>query len=510
MGRPKQDLQFFTLGPDESLKDLLNLEPPAFSRGDPFRQLLYVQEYIRRLGCQTVLVEGHYVDRDHIEDHSLFYSRSFADYSNACRRLHFFRQPREELQSRLAALEDWCGAEPAERRARWSEFSRESYLGFAVIKPLLGSPVGRTVLRCFDPVPLDGTKETRVFSAARRYDVHLGAVELEVTGLPFQQQDVGVSACATTALWSALHKLRDFEEIGSPTPAQITTLATQHSLPFGRPMPSDEGLSLDQMCQALQALKVAPSLLHVSSFRVTRAYVHAALRSGFAPVLVLESTGNRSRTWHAVTAVGYRKAQSPALRPGEAYDLSEDIVALYVHDDRVGPYQRVDPFQQAGSLGLASHYRPEDQHWIVRYVLVPLHAKIRISVSGLREIAIESLDHVSRTTATLTLAVAFEVWISRPALYLQQLFSSQDQSGAQLGRALMARVAMPRYLGIVRLEGPSLGVIDVLVDTTSTMKNLNVLAVAHHGRVTDDRALIALAAAYRCEIVRPQRAPLPS
>jgi len=125
----------------------------------------------------------------------------------------------------------------------------------------------------------------------------------------------------------------------------------------------------------------------------------------------------------------------------------------------------------------------------------------------LRDIAIHSLDAVARAgggdPAATTLTVVFEVWISRPALYLQQLLSSKALLGPELARALIGRVAMPRYMGIVRLAGPTLGVVDILIDTTSTMKNLNVLAVAHHGLASDERSLNALAAAYHCDIVRP-------
>ena len=37
-----------------------------------------------------MLVEEHYIDRDHMEDHSVFYSRNLYPYSNFCRRVHFF------------------------------------------------------------------------------------------------------------------------------------------------------------------------------------------------------------------------------------------------------------------------------------------------------------------------------------------------------------------------------------------------------------------------------------
>ena len=78
------------------------------------------------------------------------------------------------------------------------------YLGFMVIKPLPGSPIGRTVLRTFErDAPRGGRRE---FTAIRRYTVSLAGLSLSVRGLAFQQQDQGVSACATTALWSALQR----------------------------------------------------------------------------------------------------------------------------------------------------------------------------------------------------------------------------------------------------------------------------------------------------------------
>src|SRR5207249_3635298 len=109
------------------------------------------------------------------------------------------------------------------------EFSGD-YLGFSVIKPLSGSPVGRTVLACYGKEKGDGT--IRLFPGTRDYRVHVLGIELLIRGLAFQQQDLGVSACATTALWCSLQKLRDREELGGAVPAQITQLASRFTLPF--------------------------------------------------------------------------------------------------------------------------------------------------------------------------------------------------------------------------------------------------------------------------------------
>src|SRR3989442_1582913 len=60
------------------------------SQSDPNRQLRYIWEYLKLLNCRAIVVENHYIDRDYMEDHSVFYSRSLRDYPNFCRRLHFF------------------------------------------------------------------------------------------------------------------------------------------------------------------------------------------------------------------------------------------------------------------------------------------------------------------------------------------------------------------------------------------------------------------------------------
>jgi hypothetical protein len=245
-------LDFYPFGEQKQrLAQLLKLRESPFIRefdadGIAFRQIEYIERYVafRDLNCQSVVIERHYIDRDYMEDYSIFYSKNLHPYGNSCQRVHFFNIDPQEVKQKLTDLLRF-GKQNGEEKYRQAavEFSEKHYLGFSVIKPLGGCPVGRTVLRTYSNEAEEG--RNRLFLAIRPYKVHLLGVELVVRGLAFQQQDLGVSACATTALWSALHKVRDFEDIGSATPAQITMRATQHTLPFGRSMPSSEGLSID-------------------------------------------------------------------------------------------------------------------------------------------------------------------------------------------------------------------------------------------------------------------------
>lgn len=328
--QPEQGIRFLPFAPG-SLAEVLNLREPPLAHPRPaLSQLAYIDKYVSDLGCKSIAIEEHYIDRDYIEDHSVFYSRSLFPYPNFCRRVNFFGLEISELCPALDSLrnqgfENGLGT----LRSECETFSRAYYLGFCVVKHLPGCPVGKTILRCYDRQASGGA--VRRFDGTHSYRAHFAGVELTVQGLPFQQQDLGVSACATTALWSALHQFSDFENFGSATPSQITMLAAQHSLPYGRAMPQEEGLSVDQMCQAVQALKVAPNLLRADDFQTTRGYIFSAVASGNAPVLILERKGPGPREKHAVTVAGMKLNTNTTRKPLEPGigDMAADLCSLY-------------------------------------------------------------------------------------------------------------------------------------------------------------------------------------
>ena len=450
-------------------------------------QLAYIASYVDSLDCRSILIERHYIDRDYIEDHSLFYSRSLYPYPNSCQRVHFFKTSVATTRQRLQATLRSAAA-GRERYAReCSALSGETYLGFSVIKPLAGSPVGRTILRTFPESTDDGRR--RVFPCIRSYEVHVNGIELTVLGLPFQEQDVGVSACATTAIWSALQKIQESESLPAATPAQITTLASRFALPFGRALPADEGLSIDQMCQSVQALGVSPNLLVATDLETTRGHLYSALRSQIPPILILRAEGVDD-FWHAITAVGMRllNRHKLAQAPNGLYDRASELEALYVHDDRTGPYLRADLQRLPnGGLGLnllRGRDRNDIERWTVTHVLIPTHQKIRISLSTLRQRAVDLVgwvhigcEQLDSTYDREKNSVTFETWIARPHLYMNHLnFNDMFPATAVIQR-LAERLVFPRYVGIVRLACPMLGMIDVLIDTTSTSRNMHYVSV---------------------------------
>ena len=489
---PEQKIEFL---PFSSLSALLQLEEPPLMR-DGFPQLNYIERYLRKATppCLSVIIERYYIDRDFIHDFSAFYSTSLYAYPNWCQRIHFFsidkNQVRREL-TRLSRLGADAGISDSGGKFQKAcrDFSEKFYMGFSVIKPLLGSPVGRTVLRHYDSDAGKGL--VRKFNCTRHYQVHLLGIDLTVCGLIFQQQDVGVSACATTAVWSSLSKTKDFEEIATPTPAQITQLASQYLLPFGRPMPS-EGLSIGQMCQAIQAVQVSPSLLKIENPDDARGFLHSAVSSGFAPVLVLESYPEAD-SYHAVTAAGMKvlKEHSPAMISNQIDDEAGDLVSLYVHDDRYSPYFRADLSKTKSALILRVNLEDEagsiegTERWKLRHILIPIHGKIRLSFASLREITIDLIKMIRAfgeiysnvMTKVEVGTIQFRTLILRAPIYVQHLLYGQHKLAESQRNKFNRKVLLSRYVGVARLTSKSIGILDILFDTTSTLKNPHCLGI---------------------------------
>lgn len=498
---PTQAVRFFPLA-EAPLSDLLELQPPPLIPPESsFRQLKYVEDYVRdpEIGCSYIVVEQHYIDRDYMEDHSVFYSRSLLSIPNYCKRIHFFRGAADAAEKAFDSLrKESVGKSSVEYRRECATFSDEHYLGFAVIKPLPGTPVGRTVLRPFPTYPPNPTNPTdpsliRAFEAIRPYRAHLLGLELTVNGIAFQQQDVGVAACATTAIWTALQKNREHEELSPTTPAHITAKATHGRMPFGRSMPS-EGLSVDQMCQAVEAYGISPVLTRVSGFASARDELYSAVRSAQVPVLIIQDANDKDRN-HAVTVVGMKLLADQPKASGSKYDRASDrLEAVYIHDDRFGPYLYARLVNHGNTLAIdirrtkAAPVAPgtraaldEFERWWVKQILVPTHAKIRLSFHDLSLFAIETTKAAIAAWETLASADEntrpfFEVWTTRSFTYLEQLVLGQVDFAPGLAQRIQGEVALARYLGVIRITLPDVGTMDLLVDTTSTHRNPAFLA----------------------------------
>ncbi|HSN97197.1 MAG TPA: hypothetical protein VLS89_02830, partial [Candidatus Nanopelagicales bacterium] len=274
--------------------------------GAPFggpisQQTRYLAGYLEKdLGVKSLLIEEHYIDRHFIEEFSAYYSRCLATVPNSCRRIHAFNIPLDD-----ATLDDMLSRAASGELEVVQRQIRAAYCGFIVLRPLATAPIGRTVLR----YPED--RAERKYLPTLSYTVHLLGFDFEVRGIAFQQQDVAVAACATTAIWTALQRVVRNEGGRPPTPSAVTHAAMQYDTHDGRPLPGRGGLKISQLCNALRFFNFAPELVTVGNDPgMFLRYLGVYIRSGIPIILCLD--GTRGGSGHTVTVVGYRESSSGA------------------------------------------------------------------------------------------------------------------------------------------------------------------------------------------------------
>ncbi|SEJ77333.1 hypothetical protein [Pseudomonas sp. NFR16] len=310
------------------------------------RQIAYVRDYLDELGAKSVLLELNYVDKDYLEDFSRYYVKRFGNAGHKCARMHFFSSDvtHQHIEKVLKGEAD------SEQLAR---DLNDSYLGFMVIKPLPKTFIGKTCLKVMSDVPAianaaagaDGTIASvqvgdtgqigrQKCRLSRTYVVDLFGIELSVRSIAFQEQDKVVAACASTAIWSALHTLKWCDVRTIHSCSEITMNAINHIDGSSNSFPNKEltnkqilrSLDVEGLRHHSEDLKkqqlseedfLATVIGHIDSHLplVLTGSVHKVVDEGLDPY-----DAN-----HAICILGYKVD-------------SESVV--YVHDDRLGPYAR--------------------------------------------------------------------------------------------------------------------------------------------------------------------------
>jgi hypothetical protein len=472
---PDQHITFRPLG-SGPLRESLAIGRIGFADSDAsVRPIDSIERFVRQQGCETIAIEKHYVDRDYMEEHAVFYSRGLAQLSNYCERVHFFRGNQSQIADGLRALS--LVASDADLYLRESvRFSHEQYLGFFVRRPLPGAPVGRTILR-----PPNDTRKLRFLRPST--SVHLKGLRLSLAGLPFQQQDMGVGACASIAVWTSLQNARAFETLRPVTPTHVTKFGWEFASPAGRAMPST-GLTIAQMCQAIRAVELAPNMLSGPDPDSIRRQMATVLSSKFAPIILLDCREHAPDSHHhAVVMAGYHLNGSYNVAEDadvRVCDLYSAVSTIYVHDDRIGPYIEAEIAEENRELILREKTNADcEREWRVRAVLVPLHEKVRLSFSALDFMLARIMEFSKIALDEAKTSGTIEIWpdvsIVLGVDYAAQLLETEEPAAVD---GFLSTVALPRYVGVIRVGVRNSGVFDVLVDTTSTLRNPVFVRVA--------------------------------
>lgn len=297
------------------------------------------ENYFNHLKTQTIVVEYNYINREFLEDYSSYYVRSFNNYERKCTRVHFFGAPFNEEQFSQSLRNDAVGFQASELK--------NSYHGFIVLKKLPRTIIGKT---CLSTYPCDGF---RFFPPIRKYKTNLFGIPLEVNSLAYQEQDSIVAACASSAIWSALHGTGILFQHSLPSPVEITRSATKH-FPFSNRHFPNKGLTPEQMALTIREIGLEPYLYNAESYDSLKATIYAYLMGKIPVILgygVWDTNSNLPNKpavflgKHAVLVGGF-SLNSPLKNEFEGIQnltlTSSRINKIYVHDDQIGPFAKME------------------------------------------------------------------------------------------------------------------------------------------------------------------------
>jgi hypothetical protein len=436
----------------------------------------YFESYFRDVHAKVIVVESDYIDRDFLDDYSAYYVRCFYDYPRKCTRLHFFSHSFTEAE--LLALLKWNSGNLS------VEALQQSYLGFIVLKPLPQTVVGRTCLRAYPEI--DG----RRYPILRDYSADIFGIPLSVKTLAFQEQDQVVSACATSALWSAFHGTGKLFQHAIPSPYQITKSASVHFSTGSRDFPNS-GLTLEQMADAIRSVGLEPYAVRVQTPFILKNTLYGYLR-GRVPALmglrlydISDEQHPRFLGKHAITIAGFRLGAQAIQKPSPFgyQSVACQIDKIYAHDDGIGPFARMcfdgvdvtatinDTPEKWMSLstawengtGSAGQIRA-----VPECLLMPLYHKIRIPLSRVQPVLVQ-LDILlegwrSENLLPLDGRIRWDVFLSTVNEFKESVFSGSALSGEE--REAVLSYSLPRFMWRATARLDERPLLDLLFDAT--------------------------------------------
>lgn len=406
--------------------------PLARTPWDRRRALRGVLDAAYRANAQTVIVERRYVDIDYRDEYARHYGKTFRAYPPVTTRLHFFAdEPPADIHRPDVAV----------------SFVGLQYLGYQVVRPVHGAPVGRAVLAP-DPrlrryVTCTAIDRANLFGAANVVD-----------GVPFMGQDAQLTSCGHAAAWMAAyyHHLR----YGAARwlPGAVAAAAPPE---LGRSIPST-GLTTSQLAEVLNRLGLPaliyderttdPSQLSV----VARRYLDSAL-----PVIV-------GTEGHAFLLVGYRPD-------------GKRRTEFVCQDDEHGPYV----LRRFGAR--------QSPRW--KRLIVPLPEQMHVPAERAEPLGEERLrkqlaasDATPMATTVLSRLDGKSVGIITSAIPSNDFKATLDERGFDpIATSGYARLPMPKWLWVVeavdldahRKYEPSVYA-EAVLDPTDHSRDLRTLA----------------------------------
>lgn len=405
------------------------------------------------MNAKVILLEHEYISRSYLSDYSTYYSLCYYNYPRKCKRLHFFSETFDP-DTFLKALID----KDDQYQNIWN-----SYIGFIVAKPLPEAVIGPTILRTYNE-DTGNPNSIRKFTAKYRYDINIFGKKITIDSLAYQEQDTVLSACATTALWSAFYRTSSLFHTNIPSPSEITKSAGTLYLTSGRVFPN-HGLDLYQICKSIESIGLVSELRNndriKKDMQYFKAFVYSYLKVGL-PVLLGINIENRGL--HMVTLVGYRENKSIARPSKEISLLGEHIDKFYSHDDQIGPFSRLTCLSNNLET---SWWDPKDIKKKLKAnvdaVIIPLHPKIRITFEDIYS-KVNYIDYFFYKAGFYKKDIIWDIFLDFSNSYKEEILNSSFIDDNLKKKIILKN--MPKYIWRARALLNDIILMEVIFDAT--------------------------------------------
>ncbi|MBA7528846.1 hypothetical protein ES705_21038 [subsurface metagenome] len=344
----------------------------------------------------------------------------------------------------------------------------KSYLGYITIRDLPDAIFGPSLL---EPPSKDLLNNKFI---TREYLVNIFGIEKKIKTLAFQEQDKTVSACSTTALWSAFHKTSELFKTPVPSPSEITKSAGNIFTSHGRAFPS-KGLDFFQICNSIENFGLVSEMRNKESFFeddvVVRGFIYSYLKFGLPVLLAIKIDGLRGGH-HLITLTGYSKTKAIPLTYERVSLESEKVGECYSHDDQVGPYSRIKFL----SKGKITTFWPKADGKGYRNatclgLIVPIHPKVRLNF----EIILAEINKVYSVLGILVRRP--ELWIFDIYLELSNNYKENLLSPAETSSLTEQIVfdCLPKYIWVAAAHLSDELKFEFIFDATDVIKGFHLL-----------------------------------
>lgn len=347
--------------------------------------------------ANRAFLEREYVDADYRDEFANFYAQTYRNIPDRCERIHFFDERR--------------------------------YLGFVVMRPILGQPVCRTVLA--PPPELESHISCTAAELARPFGTRLQAV-----GFPYISQDAQLGTCAHASSWM----IALYHHLVNGTPrvftSQIARAAARRD-EVGRVMPSG-GLTYAQVAAAMReiGLPILPYFTDDLPAGETLDRIVCRYLDSRMPILLATDK-------HAMVLIGY--------------GLDDDGSLFFIrHDDARGPYQRVKPLSVTEEDGQVKWLDPDNDVGEWKGLFIPLPGRIYMAGEAAEQLGTFIFEDVLEQSGALADRLAdlhanrlrFRTYVIQAGDYKHALRRRLPDEVARIHIG----VSTPRWIWVVELQ----------------------------------------------------------